>query len=166
MPLWSIEDVKEWVKQVGVFGWPVGLASVTVLVPVLQIGFSSYCQEFDKSRVDGDLLLQVNEQMLRDDIGIKNGILRKRFMRELDTLKQITDYSSCDATKVYGVLSNLGQVYTKYTYSLLQCGVDRNMFAAVTDDMLLHECNIVNSVHRRKILETAEGKEVQLTPCH
>ena len=57
VPLWSVEDVVEWLKQ---------------------IGFSGYTQEFKNSRVDGDLLLQLTERMLLDDIGIKNGILRKR----------------------------------------------------------------------------------------
>ena len=66
------EDVREWVKQ---------------------IGFSNYAESFDESRVDGDLLLQLTEEMLRDDIGIKNGLLRRRFMRELTNLKRMADYS-------------------------------------------------------------------------
>ncbi|XP_013789221.1 sterile alpha and TIR motif-containing protein 1-like isoform X1 [Limulus polyphemus] len=57
VPLWTVEDVREWVKQ---------------------ISFSQYCNEFANSRVDGDLLLQLTEEMLKEDIGIKNGILRKR----------------------------------------------------------------------------------------
>ncbi|KAI2804336.1 Sterile alpha and TIR motif-containing protein 1 [Blomia tropicalis] len=136
VPLWTIEDVKEWVKQ---------------------IGFTTYCQEFDKSRVDGDLLLQLNEEMLADDIGIKNGILRRRFMRELATLKQITDYSSCDSTNIGAVLSNIGPDFTKYTYPLIQAGVDRTVFSTVNDDILLNECNIDNSIHRRRILGAIEN---------
>lgn len=136
VPLWTIEDVKEWVKQ---------------------IGFTTYCQEFDKSRVDGDLLLQLNEEMLADDIGIKNGILRRRFMRELATLKQITDYSSCDSTNIGTVLSNIGPDFTKYTYPLIQAGVDRTVFSTVNDDILLNECNIDNSIHRRRILGAIEN---------
>ena len=58
-----------------------------------QIGFSNYAESFDESRVDGDLLLQLTEEMLRDDIGIKNGLLRRRFMRELTNLKRMADYS-------------------------------------------------------------------------
>lgn len=57
VPLWTVEDVIEWLKQ---------------------IGFTGYSQEFMNSRVDGDLLLKLTESMLLDDIGIKNGILRKR----------------------------------------------------------------------------------------
>lgn len=48
VPLWSVEDVREWVKQ---------------------IGFAEYERNFYDSRVDGDLLLQLNEENLRDDIG-------------------------------------------------------------------------------------------------
>lgn len=57
VPLWSIEDVREWVKQ---------------------IGFTEYVNDFYESKVDGDLLLQITEENLRDDIGLNNGIKRKR----------------------------------------------------------------------------------------
>ncbi|KAH9501705.1 Sterile alpha and TIR motif-containing protein 1 [Dermatophagoides farinae] len=136
VPLWTIEDVKEWVKQ---------------------IGFGLFCQEFEKSRVDGDILLQLNEHMLHDDIGIKNGILRKRFMRELANLKQITDYSSCDPTNLAAILSNLGPEYTRYTYSLLHGGIDKNTLTVATDDILIAECNIDNTIHRMKILLAVEN---------
>lgn len=59
VPLWSIEDVKEWVKQ---------------------IGFSEYSNNFVDSRVDGDLLLQLNEENLKHDIGLTNGIQRRRYI--------------------------------------------------------------------------------------
>ena len=41
----SVEDVKEWVKQ---------------------IGFPNYAESFAESRVDGDLLLQVRLKLLSD----------------------------------------------------------------------------------------------------
>jgi len=59
VPLWSSEDVREWVKQ---------------------IGFTEYSQNFVESRVDGDLLLQLTEANLSDDIGITNGIRRRRYV--------------------------------------------------------------------------------------
>ena len=77
VPTWRVEDVKEWVKQ---------------------IGFASFSEAFVDSRVDGDLLLQLTEEMLREDIAMKNGILRRRFLRELTLLRKRTDYSSVDAT--------------------------------------------------------------------
>ena len=79
VPLWSSEDVKEWVKQ---------------------IGFAAYSDSFTESQVDGDLLLQLTEEMLCDDIGLGKAILRKRFMRELSLLKKMADYSSCDKTSL------------------------------------------------------------------
>ena len=107
--------------------------------------------------MDGDILLELDSKMLSDDICIKNGILRKRFMRELARLKQITDYSSCDPSNLFGFLSNLGQDYTKYTYSMLKCNIDRCMLPTLTEDILLNECNIENSIHRMKMLESAKS---------
>jgi hypothetical protein len=57
VPLWSSEDVREW---------------------VIQKGFDQYAESFMASRVDGDLLLQLTEDMLCSDIKMENGILRKR----------------------------------------------------------------------------------------
>lgn len=57
VPLWSTEDVREWVKQ---------------------IGFSEYASNFMESKVDGDLLLQITEENLQNDIGLQNGIRRSR----------------------------------------------------------------------------------------
>ena len=37
--------------------------------------------------VDGDLLLLLTEKELEEDIGMKSNLLRKRFMRELESLK-------------------------------------------------------------------------------
>lgn len=57
VPLWSVEDVEEWVKQ---------------------IGFPEYSSSFVDSRVDGDLLLQLTAENLSEDIGLTNGIKRRR----------------------------------------------------------------------------------------
>ena len=104
VPLWTPEDVKEWVKQ---------------------IGFSNYSDSFVNSRVDGDLLLQICEENLREDIGIQNGILRQRFLRELRKLKLITDYSSCDFTKLNDFLVEIDKEYAEYTYKMLRAGVNK-----------------------------------------
>lgn len=68
VPLWSIEDVREWVKQ---------------------IGFGEYENSFYEAKVDGDLLLQLTTENLKEDLGISNGIRRKRFERELQNLKKV-----------------------------------------------------------------------------
>ena len=105
VPLWQANDVQEWVKQ---------------------IGFGHYAEAFITSRVDGDLLLQIGEENLHDDIGITNGILRKRFLRELKGLRQITDYNSKDSTGLNAFMTQLGQEYAEYTYKMLLAGVTKH----------------------------------------
>ena len=101
VPTWSVEDVKEWVKQ---------------------IGFSQYADSFEESRVDGDLLLQLSEEMLREDIEMRNGILRRRFLRELQNLKKMADYANVDPTNLNEFLQSLGNEYSVYTYDMLMAG--------------------------------------------
>lgn len=139
VPLWTIEDVKEWVKQ---------------------IGFGKFNGQFEDSRVDGDLLLKLSEDMLLNDIGVKNGILRQRFLRELTTLKCRADYSSCDTNGLSQFLNNLGPDYCKYTYGLLQNGIDKNSLPSVTDEVLRNECGIANTVHRMHILDGIASKSL------
>ncbi|XP_026676263.1 sterile alpha and TIR motif-containing protein 1 isoform X1 [Diaphorina citri] len=132
VPLWSTEDVREWVRQ---------------------IGFAEYANNFVESRVDGDLLLQLNEEHLRDDIGIHNGIQRRRFERELQNLKKMADYSSKDVTNLNNFLLNLGQEFSIYTYSMLNAGVDKDSIKALSEEQLICECGIHNSIHRLRIME-------------
>ncbi|XP_029846596.1 NAD(+) hydrolase sarm1 isoform X5 [Ixodes scapularis] len=136
VPLWTVEDVKEWVKQ---------------------IGFTNYAPEFVSSRVDGDLLLQLDEPMLKEDIGIKNGILRRRFLRELSLLKRMADYSSVDTTNVNEILQSLGTDFSQYTYRMLQSGVDIESLKMLNDEQLSHECGIDNSIHRLRIGQAIRG---------
>ncbi|XP_050097994.1 NAD(+) hydrolase sarm1 isoform X3 [Anopheles aquasalis] len=131
VPLWSIEDVREWVKQ---------------------IGFTEYEQHFYESKVDGDLLLQLQESNLREDIGIKNGIQRIRFERELQNLKKMADYSSRDPDGIHSFLNRIGPEYTIYTYSLLNAGVDLESLRDLDEDQLISPCGIKNSIHRARIL--------------
>ncbi|KAG5675929.1 hypothetical protein PVAND_005786 [Polypedilum vanderplanki] len=134
VPLWSIEDVGEWVKQ---------------------IGFGEYEHNFYDAKVDGDLLLQLNEENLRDDLGIKNGIRRKRFERELQNLKKLADYSSRDTSNLNSFLLSIGPEYSIYTYGMINAGVtDKEALRTLNDDQLIAECGITNSIHRAKILNT------------
>ena len=137
VPTWSIEDVKEWVKQ---------------------IGFSNFAEAFVESRVDGDLLLQLSEEMLREDIHMKNGILRRRFLRELTNLRKRTDYSCVDPTGLNDFLQSLGPEYSVYTYDMLSTGIDKETLLNpinpfLTDEQLLLDCGIGNKIHRIKILQ-------------
>ncbi|XP_013145995.1 PREDICTED: sterile alpha and TIR motif-containing protein 1 [Papilio polytes] len=141
VPLWSIEDVKEWVKQ---------------------IGFSEYANNFQESRVDGDLLLQISEDNLKEDIGLLNGIKRKRFTRELQQLKKMADYSSRDTGSLNEFLQTIGPEYTIYTYSMLNAGVDKEAMRGLSDEQLENECRIVNSIHRLRILNAIRVYESTL----
>lgn len=145
VPLWTVQDVQEWVNQ---------------------IGFKPYALEFVNSRVDGDLLLQVNESVLREDINIRNGILRRRFLRELAHLKRITDYSCCDGSNLYQLLNGLGPVYAQYTYPMLLAGVDDDTLKCVTDEQLSEECQIENSIHRLKIIDAIRSTLTRTTFLH
>ncbi|XP_057655533.1 NAD(+) hydrolase sarm1 isoform X4 [Diorhabda carinulata] len=133
VPLWSAEDVEEWVKQ---------------------IGFPDIAPSFMESRVDGDLLLQLTEENLKEDIGLTNGIKRKRFTRELQQLKKMADYSSRDTASINTFLQALGPEFSIYTYSFLNAGVEKKDYLRnISEDQLLKECGISNSIHRYRIME-------------
>ncbi|XP_014215177.1 sterile alpha and TIR motif-containing protein 1 [Copidosoma floridanum] len=136
VPLWSTEDVREWVKQ---------------------IGFEEYAKNFVDSKVDGDLLLQLAEDNLREDIGITNGIRRRRFTRELQNLKKMADYSSKDTGNLNNILLMIGQEFSIYTYSMLNAGIYRDYLKNITEDQLLTECGITNSIHRLRILDAIKN---------
>ncbi|KAH8402840.1 hypothetical protein KR222_002656 [Zaprionus bogoriensis] len=141
VPLWSVEDVQEWVKQ---------------------IGFHSYLDQFEQSQVDGDLLLKLNHENLRADIGISNGILLRRFERELQNLKRMADYSSKDTAKMHQFLAEIGPDYCTYTYAMLNAGIDKCTLPHVNEDMLMTECGIKNAIHRLRILNSVKNLENSL----
>ena len=66
VPTWSPNDVQYWVEK---------------------IGFGAFKEAFKANMVDGDLLLLLTEKELEEDLHISSGLLRKRFMRELESLK-------------------------------------------------------------------------------
>ncbi|GBO46188.1 Sterile alpha and TIR motif-containing protein 1 [Araneus ventricosus] len=123
-----------------------------------QIGFSRFSQEFLNSKVDGDLLLQLSEKSLSEDIGIANGILRKRFQRELNQLKRLADYSSCDTSGLSSFLQGLGPEFCQYTYQMLLSGVHVKDLRELTPEQLETECGISNSIHRMRIMHMVKGE--------
>lgn len=54
---WTVENVKDW---------------------VIQMGYEKWSSKFVKNHCDGDLLLSITEEQLDRSIGIKDSILRKR----------------------------------------------------------------------------------------
>lgn len=140
VPLWTSEDVVEWVSQ---------------------IGFEQFRPAFVESRVDGDLLLQLDEEALKSDIGIDNGIIRRRFLRELTNLKRISDYSSIDKTGLCSMLTsqNSGQEFIQYIYPLLQLGVTKDTVHLFDCEQLLRECKVANWIHQIRLAQAI--KEIQ-----
>ncbi|KAL3269166.1 hypothetical protein HHI36_008249 [Cryptolaemus montrouzieri] len=142
VPLWSYEDVAEWVKQ---------------------IGFEEDARKFFECKVDGDLLLQLTEENLKQDIELINGIKRKRFTRELQKLKKMADYSSRDTTNINSFLQNLSPELSIYTYNFLNAGVEKkDSLIHLSEDQLLEECRITNSIHRFRIMEGIRQLENRL----
>lgn len=135
VPLWTVEDVVSWVRKTG---------------------FSDYAAAFNEVGVDGDLLLQLSDSEIRDDIGITNGILRKRFMRELKNLKKNADYSSCDGGQAANFLAKIGSDYKIYAYNFttndLKIEFMRKLNEADLNDML-NDAGIDSVIHKHKIIE-------------
>jgi len=71
VPHWGVDEVLSWVASVG---------------------FKEFCPVFKECGVDGDLLLMLSDHDCQEDLGMKNGILRRRFLRELAVLRKNADY--------------------------------------------------------------------------
>ncbi|CAH1784187.1 unnamed protein product [Owenia fusiformis] len=121
------------------------------------LGFTEYINAFAKLKVDGDLLLTIKEDDLKNDIKMSAAITRKRFLRELSNLKQLAEYSSCDHDDLSNHLFSLGDEYVQYTYNLLRAGITLDNITLATDDILKQDCGIENGVHRARIMEAVKG---------
>ncbi|KAK6192206.1 hypothetical protein SNE40_003718 [Patella caerulea] len=132
VPLWTVDDVIYWVSQVG---------------------FTKYKENFYEEQIDGDLLLTLNCDDLKDGLNMQNSVVRKRFMRELKSLKITADYSSCDPTSLDNWLMRLSPDLSQYTYHMLRQGVDKFVLQTLCEEELRNECAISNSIHRKLILQ-------------
>ncbi|CAD5221228.1 unnamed protein product [Bursaphelenchus xylophilus] len=138
VPIWTNNDVQYWVEK---------------------IGFGEFRQEFAKNMVDGDLLLLLSEKELEEDLNMKSGILRKRFMRELESLKIAADYSSVDESQLDQFLMSLGPELSVYTYQMLGIGLNRNLLPHLTNDMMKDVCGIQNPIHRLKLRQALQDSK-------
>jgi len=136
VPEWSVDEVVMWVNKAG---------------------FQEYSAAFTESAVDGDILLSLTDTDIRDDIGIKNGIQRKRFMRELKNLKKNADYGCADdhgATANF--LAKISPEFRAYTYNLVSHDLSydylKRLDPASLEDMLKY-VGIESAIHRHKIVE-------------
>uniref|UniRef100_A0A8D1J911 NAD(+) hydrolase SARM1 n=1 Tax=Sus scrofa TaxID=9823 RepID=A0A8D1J911_PIG len=130
-----------------------------------QIGFSQYCESFREQQVDGDLLLRLTEEELQTDLGMKSGITRKRFFRELTELKTFANYATCDRSNLADWLGSLDPRFRQYTYGLVSCGLDRSLLHRVSEQQLLEDCGIRLGVHRVRILTAAREMLHSPLPC-
>jgi len=135
VPLWTVEDVVSWVSR---------------------SGFQDYAPAFQELRVDGDMLLQLTETEIKDDIGLLNGILRKRFIRELKELKKSADYTSCDGGLMANFLNRISSEFKVYTYNIIlnELSLDFMQRLTTTDmDDMLKDSGVESAIHRHKIIE-------------
>ncbi|XP_060840962.1 NAD(+) hydrolase sarm1-like isoform X2 [Rhopalosiphum padi] len=137
VPRWTVNDVLQWAKSVG---------------------FGECVESLAENQINGDLLLKLTEKCLKIHVGLYNGIMRKRFTRELHKLKQLADYSCKDPTNLNSFLQSIGPEFSVYTYSMLNAGIDYDSISSLTDDRLAYECGIKNSIHRSIILNSIKGE--------
>jgi len=123
---------------------------------VRKIGFAEYVPVFEQCGVDGDILLLLKDKDIKEDLEMTNGILRKRFLRELKNLRKSCDYSCCNGSEVATFLSNIGADFREYTYNLVSkdMSVDfmKKLGSGDLQDMM-KEVGIENLVHQHKIIE-------------
>ncbi|KAK5984506.1 Sterile alpha and TIR motif-containing protein variant 2 [Trichostrongylus colubriformis] len=136
VPNWTVKDVQYWVKK---------------------IGFEDYVDHFAKQMVDGDILLHLNEKELERDIGMSSGLHRKRFMRELESLKIAADYSAVDESNLDQLLMSLSPELSVYTYKMLSCGINRSLLGSLTDELMQTACGITNPIHRLKMTQAFQN---------
>lgn len=123
---------------------------------VTRSGFQDFAPAFQELRVDGDMLLQLTETEIRDDIGLMNGILRKRFMRDLKELKKTADYTSCDGGLMANFLNRISSEFKVYTYNLIlkELSLDFMQRLTTTDmEDMLKDSGVESAIHRHKIIE-------------
>jgi len=136
VPEWGVEEVVKWVRR---------------------IGFTEYVSVFEECGVDGDILLLLKDKDVKEDLGMKNGILRKRFLRELRNLRKSCDYSCCNGSDVANFLSSIGADFREYTYNLVSKDMSVDYMKKLgTGDLqdMMKEVGIENIVHQHKIIES------------
>jgi hypothetical protein len=147
VPVWTVEDVLSWVRR---------------------NGFSSFADEFKKCEVDGDLLLSLDENDLKEDLKIDNGITRKRFTRELNNLKKNADYSCVDQSGVASFLNGID--HKCYSYNLIKAEMDpqymKKLNASDLDDMLKNDAGISSKFHRHQIIEACHENNTTTNTNH
>ena len=55
-------------------------------------------------------------------------------------------------------LQSVDPGFSAYTYSMLNAGVDKKSLRLLSEEQLLAECGIVNSIHRQRIFDAIRGE--------
>jgi hypothetical protein len=69
----------------------------------------------------------------------------------------MADYSSRDTGNLNAFLQGIGVEFSIYTYSMLNAGVDKDSIRNLSEDQLMNECGISNSIHRLRILDSIKS---------
>jgi len=136
VPQWTVEDVCLWLEQTG---------------------FPDLCQVFKQVGVDGDLLLLLREAEMVEDLEMTNGIVRKRFIRELKNLKRISDYSCVNAEEIAEFLSGVQPDFREYTYNLHKADMTvESMVNLSGEDLteMLKDAGVESKVHQYMISDS------------
>ena len=130
---WSVEDVAWWLER---------------------RGFGDLADTFSEMLVDGDLLMQLSERDLKEDLGVRNGIVRKRLWRELRKLMRNVDYSLSEGESTAQFLRNISSELVEYTHRLVTRGLTHQYMDTLAiedvEDALKH-AGVENIAHRYKI---------------
>ena len=137
---WSVEDVVRWLRR---------------------RGFGNLVNTFSEMLVDGDLLLQLSEKDLKECLGVKNGIVRKRLWREMRKLMRNVDYSFGEGESMAQFLRNISSELVEYTHRLVTFGLTKQYMdsLAIEDvDNALKQAGVDNLAHRYKIKQALRTK--------
>ena len=136
VPQWTEQDVSTWLKK---------------------IGFADFCDIFRQVGVDGDILLTLKDSCMKEDLEMTNGILRKRFQRELRNLKKNTDYSCIPGgDEIATWLTGINQDFREFTYNLYSKDMSvESMMELSKEDLIdmLKAAGVDNIVHQHRIYE-------------
>merc|ERR1711935_971880 len=137
VPLWKVDEVVSWVKDKG---------------------FTEYSSLFEVYGVDGDILLLLRDENVKEDLGMINGIVRKRFLRELKMLRRSANYSCVPGGKEMSkFLNSVGPDFREFTYNLVTKDMSLKFMKELEQEDLqemFKEAGVDNLVLRYKLVET------------
>lgn len=143
VPQWSVEEVCQWLHQAG---------------------FTEYCEVFRQVGVDGDLLLLLKEREIKEDLDMTNGIVRRRFQRELRNLKKTSDYNCVDAEEIAEFLASIHPDFREYTLNLQKKDMTVEYMVKLSKEELidmLKDAGVDNMVHQHMIFESVISSQLE-----